>query len=230
MVKYQRILIKFSGEAFGQKGRRVNLASLKVIANELKSLVKAKVKVAVVVGGGNVARGREASKTKRVITDVLGIKATLKNILALAKALASAGVKNSVYTSFSLVSKYPKFSGQALKNYQQGRVVLLAGGTGYPFFSTDTASVLRSLQLSAELFIKATKVDGVYSADPLKNPQAKKFNALSYKNVIIKKLSVIDRTAVSLAWENSLPIRVIKWQEGNVIKAVKGENLGSLII
>ncbi|MDP2586912.1 MAG: UMP kinase [Candidatus Komeilibacteria bacterium] len=230
MVKYKRILVKFSGEAFGQKGGKIDLNSVGQIVLELKKLRQDGVKVAVVSGGGNVSRWKDAGKGNRVAVDYKGMNGTLQNVGALEAALKKAGVPVSVYVSFSINSKYPHYSyAKAKKDYESGKIVIFAGGTGYPFFTTDTAAVSKSLEMGAEIFIKSTKVSGLYTADPIKNPQAKLIKKISYKKLVSDQLKVIDSVAVSLAWENKLPIRIIKWEQGNVVKAVKGENLGSLV-
>lgn len=229
-MKFRQILIKFSGEAFSQKGRPIDKNKVNLIVQEIKRLVSLKVKVAVVCGGGNVSRWRDTQKGDRVLVDLKGMKGTLVNVKALFKSLKSAKVPAQVYTSFSLKSEFPKFEYlKVKKDYQAGKVLIFAGGTGHPFFTTDTASILRALEIGAEVFIKATKVDGVYSGDPEKNSRAKKFKQLSYKKVIEDQLKVIDATAAALAWDNSLPIKVIKWESGNVVKTVQGQNLGSVI-
>lgn len=230
MVKYKRILVKFSGEAFGQKGGKIDSTRVGQIVLELKKLKQAGIKVAVVSGGGNVSRWKDAAGGDRVAVDYKGMNGTLKNVSALESVLKKAGVPVSVYVSFSITSKYPHYNyARAKKDYEAGKIVIFAGGTGYPFFTTDTAAVSKSLEMGAQIFIKSTKVSGLYTADPIKNPRAKLIKKISYKKLVSDQLKVIDAVAVSLAWENNLPIRIIKWGQGNVVKAVKGEGLGSLI-
>ena len=226
----KQILVKFSGEAFGSKGGKINPKLVQLIVEEIKALSRLKVKVAIICGGGNILRGREIKNGDRVLADYRGMRATLKNVDFLYKALVKNQVPSKVYTSFSLISKYPKFKYlQVKKDWQASKILIFAGGTGHPYFSSDTSGVLRSLELGVEIFIKATKVDGIYTADPMKNPKAKKINRLTYKTFIEKNLKVIDSTAVCLAWDNNLPIRIIKWQPGSLINLIKNKNFGSLI-
>lgn len=230
-MKYKKILVKFSGESFGPKGKPVELKRVQKIVDEVKELRKTKVKVAIVSGGGNVVRGITVSKEDRLQTDYKGMKATFKNIEALSGVLKKGKINYQIFTSYSIKNKkYPIFNYQkAKKTWQQNKVIIIGGGTGYPFLSTDTAAVLRSLELEADLLIKATKVDGVYSADPLKDKNAKRYPKLSYRRFVEEKLKVMDLMAVALAWSNSLPIRVIKWEPGNVVKVARGGKLGTLI-
>ncbi len=230
MVKYKRILVKFSGQAFGQKGGAIDRSGVGQIVLELKKLRQAGVKVAVVCGGGNVSRWKDANAGDRVAVDYKGMNGTLKNVDALSAEAKRAGVPAVVYTSFSVNSKYPHYVyARAKKDYESGKIVIFAGGTGYPFFTTDTAAVSKALEMGAQIFIKSTKVNGLYTADPIKNPKAKFLKKISYQKIISEQLKVIDSVAVALAWENKLPIRIIKWQQGSVVKAVKGAQLGSLI-
>ena len=230
MKKYKKILVKFSGESFGEKGKRLEPGKVQSIVSEIKSLRSARVKVAVVCGGGNVSRWKDTQKGDRVEVDLKGMKGTLKNVEALEKELKKAKVPVQVYASFSLKSNHPHFNYQRVKkDWQRGKVLIFAGGTGHPFFTTDTASILRALEIGAEVFIKATKVEGIYTADPMKNKRAKKIKELPYQKYLEKNLKVIDTTAVSLARENNLPIRIVKWQSGNILKLVKGGSIGSLI-
>lgn len=229
-MKYHKILVKFSGESFGEKGKGIDLKRVEKIVEEIKQLIKAKVKVAIVCGGGNISRWKDVKKGDRVEVDLKGIRGTLKNVYPLAKLLQQAKISCQVYTSFAIKSVYPNFKYQSVKkDWQRNKVLIFAGGTGQPFFTTDTAAVLRALQVGAEIYIKSTKVDGIFTADPVKNPQAKKINRLSHHDYIIKNLKVVDPTAVCLAWENKLPIRVVESQEGNIMRVVEGKNVGSII-
>lgn len=230
-MKYQKVLIKFSGEAFGQKGKAAEPAKVLEIVEEIKQLLKLKVKVGVVCGGGNVSRWKDTKKGDRVAVDFKGMQGTLKNVVALEKFLKKEKIPVQIYTSFSLVSKYPHFNQeQAAKDFSKNKVLIFAGGTGHPFFTTDTAAVLRALESGAQIYLKATKVNGIFNADPFKNARAKKIKRISYKNYISCSLKVVDPVAVCLAWENQLPIRVIKWQRGSVVKAALGKDIGSIII
>ena len=227
---YKKILIKFSGESFGAKGGQIDPARVKKIVGELAGLRRAKIKVAVVTGGGNVSRWKDRKKGDRVEVDLEGIKGTLKNVRPLEAALKKAGLPVKVYASFALKTKYSVFNyHQVRQDWQAGKILIFAGGTGHPFFTTDTAAILRALEIGAEVFIKATKVEGIYTADPFKNPRAKKISSISYKEFIEQNLKVIDSTAVALAWDNGLPIRIVKWTEGNVLKLIKGGKIGSII-
>jgi len=229
-MKYHKVLIKFSGEAFGSKDKSFDLSKVNLLVEEIKQLKKSGLQIAIVCGGGNVGRGRDARKGDRIEVDFRGMKGTLNNAALLDRLLRKSKIPVSLYTSFSVRSKYPKFDYlRVIRDWDAGKIIILAGGTGYPFFSTDTSSVLFSLILGCDQFIKATKVSGVYSADPLKFPKAKKFTRISAQKYIKLNLAVVDRTAVSLAKENSLPIRVISWQPQNLVKLIKGQNLGSQI-
>jgi len=229
-MKYQTVLIKFTGEAFSQKGAPIDFKRVKEIVEEIKLLKRAKVKAAVVCGGGNSLRGREVAKAKQRATDYQGMRATLENAQALEKLLKQASVPVQLYTSHIIKSKYPVFNEKRVKqDLALAKVLIFAGGTGHPFFTTDTAAVLRSLEIGAQVFIKATKVAGIYSADPFQNRRARFFKNISYQNFINRRLKVIDPMAVCLAWENHLPIRVVKWEQGNIVKATQGKDIGSLI-
>jgi len=230
-MKYNKILLKISGEAFGGRGQKIDYDKVGLIVREIKDLQKKKVKVAIVCGGGNTIRGVNVQKKDRLRADYAGMRATFKNIEALVFALKKEKIPFKIFTSFCVkIKDYPVFSYKiAKKCWQKNQLVIIGGGTGYPYFSTDMAAVLRSLELGAELLIKATKVDGVFSADPVKNHRAKKFQAISYKKYIEANLKVMDLMAIALAWSNFLPLKVIKWVPGNVVKAAQGKELGTLI-
>lgn len=229
-MKYKKVLVKFTGEAFGQKGGGINKAMVANIAAEIAALVKNKIRVAVVVGGGNVARGREVKKNQRMQAHMKGMQGTFTNVEPLYQALKALRLPAQIYTSFSLNSKYPQFAqAKVLQDWEKGKVLLFAGGTGHPFFTTDSAAVLRSLQLNAEIFIKATKVNGVYSCDPLTHKNCRFYKEVPFKKVVANELNIIDKMAIALAWDNELPIRVVKWEPGNILKVVQGKNLGTLI-
>ena len=229
-MKYKSVLIKFSGESFGEKGKSVEAKRVQRIVEEIKQLVKAKVRVAIVCGGGNTSRWKDVKKGDRVEVDYQGIRGTLKNVYPLDKLFKKAKVPVQVYTSFIIRSKYPNFEYAAVKkDWQKGKVLIFAGGTGHPFFTTDMAAVLRALEVNVDLFIKATKVDGIYTADPVKNSKAKKIKNISYQKIITDQLRIIDSTATCLAWENLLPIRIVKWEEGSIVRTVEGKDVGSII-
>ncbi|MBU1036592.1 uridine monophosphate kinase [Patescibacteria group bacterium] len=229
-MKYKKVLIKFSGESFGKRKQKIDYLKVQPIVQEIKLLRKAKVLVAVVCGGGNVSRWRDVKKGNRVAVDYRGMKGTLANAIFLEKLLKKARVPVQLYTSFAIKSKYPHFEySKTQKDLKQGKVLIFAGGTGYPFFTTDTVAVLYSLIIGADLFIKATKVDGVFSADPFKHPTAKRFTRISTKEYLKKKLKVVDQFAIYLAQENKLLIKVIKWQAGAVIDSGSGKTKGTTI-
>ena len=229
-MKYQKVLIKFSGEAFGQKGKAVEPAKVLEIVEEIRRLLKQKIRVAVVTGGGNVSRWKDVKKGGRTMGERKGMQGTLKNVGALEKFLKIRKAPVQVYTSFSVRSKYPHFNQRAAeKDFLKNKVLIFAGGTGHPFFTTDTAAVLRALEIGAQIYIKATKVSGIFNADPFKNAGAKKIKSISYQNYVSRNLKVVDPVAVCLAWENQLPIRVIKWQPGSAVKAALGKAAGSII-
>jgi uridylate kinase len=227
---YKKILVKFSGESFGEKGGKIDQKKVRLIVEELKQLKKLKFSVAIVCGGGNARRGKEVKHGDRVAVDFKGMANTLKNSEYLEQQLKKNGIACRIYASFSIKSKHPNFYyPQVKKDWSEGKLLIFAGGTGYPFFSTDMSAVLFSLILKCDALIKATKVEGIYTADPQKFANASKIKKISYKDYIEKNLSVMDRTAVGLAAENRLPIRVLSWQPGNLVQLVKGWDLGSLI-
>jgi uridylate kinase len=230
-MKYRRVLLKISGEAFGNKGQDCDPVKVDLVAKEIKVLRRTGVKLAIVCGGGNVIRGINDAKKDRLTADYQGMKATFKNIDFLSQTLKKKKVAHQIFTSFSVKKgNYPVFDNQKAENaWQKNKVIILGGGTGYPFFSTDTAAVLRGLQLGVDLLVKATKVDGVYNADPFKDKKAKKYSKISYQKFVEDNLKVIDLMAIALAYSNQLPIRVIKWQSGNVERVIKGQKLGTVI-
>lgn len=233
-VKYKRILLKLSGEVFG--GRRkygIDLEILEVLAKEIKSIRKLGVDVAVVVGGGNIFRG-VAGAVKgidRATGDYMGMLATVINSLALQDALERTGAPSRVQTAIAMQSiAEPFIRRRAIRHMEKGRVVILAAGTGNPYFSTDTTAALRAAELDAEIILKATKVGGVYDRDPLLHKDAKKFNKISHMEVIQQRLKVMDSTAASLCMENGIPIIVLDLTKtGNVKKAVLGKAVGTLV-
>lgn len=229
-MKYQRLLIKFSGESFGDKNQPLNSAKVLQIAEEIKSLAAKKIKVAIVCGGGNISRWKDTKKGDRLAVDLKGMKGTLLNARFLQKHLARVKLDAKVYTSFALNKKPSQFNyAKVKKDWQSGKILIFAGGTGYPYFTTDTTAVLFSLILSAQTYIKATKVDGVFSDDPVKNPRAKKIRKIKAIDYLKKNLKVVDPLAVTLARENNLPISVLKWERHNLAKFVSGKHVGSII-
>jgi len=232
MKLIKKVLLKFSGEAFGDKGGPILAERVKTVATEIKNLRAKGVRVAVVCGGGNISRWKDArgKNIDRVAVDYKGMKGTFKNVTALEKTLKTLGIKTSVFASFALAGEYPAFSYPVVKKaWDKGNVIIFAGGTGYPFFSTDMSAVLYSLILNVDLFIKATKVDGVYTSDPKKHPSAKKFEKISSREIVLKNLAVIDSPAICLAGDNNLPIKILQWESGAILKVIKGGKSGTII-
>ncbi|WP_333784446.1 UMP kinase [Thermocrinis sp.] len=232
---YNRILLKLSGEAFaGSQNYGIDPNFLEYITVEISDLVKAGVQVAVVIGGGNIFRGIQGLEIgiDRATGDYMGMLATVINALALQSALEKlAGIPTRVLSALEIRQvAEPYIRRRAIRHLEKGRVVIFAAGTGNPFFSTDTAGALRAVEISAQLFIKATKVDGIYTDDPLKNPQAKFIDQISYLDAINMGLRIMDHTALTLCMENKLPILVLNINKpGNLLRAVMGEKVGSLV-
>ncbi|HEV3278227.1 MAG TPA: UMP kinase [Terriglobia bacterium] len=232
---FHRILVKLSGEALlGTQGFGVDAEVAARIAQELHEIRELGVEVAVVVGGGNFIRGVAASAMgiDRVVGDNMGMLATVINALALQDALEKCGSPTRVVTAIEMREiAEPFIRRRVIRHLEKGRVVILAGGTGNPFFSTDTAAALRGMEIKAELILKATKVDGIYDADPNKVADAKFFPEITYLEVLSKRLAVMDTTAISLCMDNSLPIIVFNLNvPGNLKRIVLGEKVGSLVV
>lgn len=231
---YKRILLKISGEALmGKNSYGIDSDTLKDIAGEIKDIREKGVELAVVIGGGNIFRGLNSSEygMKRAPADHMGMLATVINALALGEALNNAGLETRIMSAIDMNKiAEPFIRKRAISHLKKGRVVLFGGGTGNPFFSTDTAAALRAMEIDAEVLLKATKVDGVYESDPEKDPSLKPFKNLSYQDFIEKGLKVMDMTAVTLAMGQNLPIVVFSLRRrGNILKVVTGENVGTLI-
>jgi uridylate kinase len=237
---YQKILLKISGESLiGDKEFGMDSQVRSSIAQQIKEIKDLGVKVALVVGGGNIFRGLSASTEDpsgegcmdRVSADYMGMLATLINALALQDSLEQLGVLTRVMTAIRTEAvAEPYIRRRAIRHMEKGRAIILAGGTGNPYFTTDTAAALRAIEIGAEVVMKGTKVDGVYDDDPVKNPSAKMFGSLTYMEVINRKLKVMDTTAVSLCMDNKLPIIVFNLQaKGNLKKIVLGEKLGTVV-
>jgi uridylate kinase len=231
---YSRILLKLSGEALlGDEDYGIDPKMIHRIATEISDVVKANVGVAVVIGGGNIFRGAGLAKSgiDRVTGDHMGMLATVMNALALQDALERVGCEARVMSAISVHDVCEDYiRRRAIRHLEKGRVVICAGGTGNPFFTTDTAAALRAVEIGADIVLKATKVNGVYSADPIKNPNAKFFDSLSYDHVIEEKLGVMDANAIVLCRDQSMPIRVFNvFDEGNLMKLVSGHNVGTLV-
>ncbi len=228
------MLLKLSGEALaGAEGFGISEEVLEFVAREVRGAVEEGVRMGIVVGGGNIFRGVAGASRgmDRVKADYMGMLATLINSVALSEALRRVGLDSVVMSALEVREVAEPFVRErALGHLKKGRVVIFACGTGNPFFTTDTAATLRALEIGAELLLKATKVDGVYSDDPERNPSAKKFERLSYEEVLRMGLRVMDATAISLAKEHGLPVLVFNMLEkGNIRKAVLGQKVGTVI-
>jgi uridylate kinase len=232
--KYRRILLKLSGEALGgAEGKGIDFPSLERIADEVSAARELGVSIGVVIGGGNLIRGTQVKddSISRVTADHMGMLGTVINSLAMQSVLENKGCQTRVMSAVDM----PKFAEpyirrRALRHLDKGRVVIMAAGTGNPYFSTDTAAALRAIEIGAEILLKGTKVDGVYNADPKKDKTAKKYKALSFSQVLADKLAVMDLTAVSLCMENKLPIIVFDLNKsGTLKKIIQGEQLGTIV-
>lgn len=232
---YQRILLKLSGEAFlGSEKHGIDADICASFAQQVKEVCSLGVKVALVVGGGNIFRGQMESKRfdlDRSVADYMGMLATVLNGLALQNALEKEGVPTRVMTAIQMSAiAEPYIRRRAIRHLEKGRVVIFVAGTGNPYFTTDTAAALRAKEINADVILKATKVDGVYSADPVKDKTAKRFTKLKFIDVLKKNLRVMDSTAVSMCMDNHLPIVVFDLlKPGNIMKVVLGENIGTVV-
>lgn len=232
--KYKRIVLKVSGEALaGESGYGIDNNIMSSIARQVVEVVKIGVEVAIVVGGGNIWRGvaGSAQGMDRATADYMGMLATVINSLALQDALEKEGMESRVMSAIEMKEvAEPYIRRRAIRHLEKGRVVVFAAGTGNPYFSTDTAAALRSAEIEAEVILMAKKVDGVYDSDPLKNPNAVKYNELQYIEVLNKGLGVMDSTAASLCMDNGIPIIVFDLtRNGNILKAVQGQNIGTYV-
>jgi len=233
-VAYKRIILKLSGEALlGKQSAGVDPEVANYIADEIKSLSDIRVQLGIVIGGGNIFRGIEASSKgmDRTTADYMGMLATVINSLALQSALEERGLPTRVQSSIEMREiAEPFIQRKAIRHLEKGRIVIFAGGTGNPYFSTDTAAVLRAVEIRADVIMKATKVDGVYNADPVKDKTAVMFNKISYIDVLTKNLKVMDATAISLCRDNLLPIIVFNLQKkGNIRRAICGKKIGTYV-
>lgn len=231
---YKRVVLKLTGEALqGKKGYGIDPTVTAEIAKEIKESKRLGVQMAIVIGGGNIYRGSTASGqgVDRIIADYMGMLATVINGLALQDALEKAGVMTRVQTAIEMQElAEPYIRRRAIRHLQKGRVLIFVAGTGNPYFSTDTAASLRAIEINADVILKATKVDGVYSADPKKHKSAKKFKSLKYIEVLNKGLKVMDATAVSLCMDNKLPIVVFNLtKKGNIKRVIVGEKIGTIV-
>lgn len=232
---YKRVLLKLSGEALmgGQKNSSIDPEVLGAIAAEIKEVVRLGVSLGIVVGGGNIFRGVEgnAKGMDRTSADYMGMLATVINSLALQGAFENTGVETRVQTAIAMREiAEPFIQRKAMRHLEKGRVVIFAAGTGNPYFTTDTAAVLRAMEIKADVIMKATKVDGVYDKDPVKFPDAVMYENISYDDVLAKNLKVMDATAISLCRDNRLPILVFNLQQaGNIVRGISGEKIGTLV-
>ncbi len=232
--RYRRILLKLSGEALGgEHDTGIEAAALEHVASEVKEVHDLGLEIAVVLGGGNIFRGNseQARSIDRVTADQMGMLATVINSLALQDALERQGVHTRVMSAIEMRSvAEPYIRRRAVRHLEKGRVILIAAGTGNPYFTTDSAAALRAMETRAEVILKATKVDGVYDSDPLQNPGARRFDEITYMEVLERGLKVMDATAISLCMDNQMPIMVFDlWKKGSIRKAVMGERIGSLV-
>ena len=234
-LKYKRMLLKLSGEALeGNQEYGISPDVLEYITGEIKELVKLGVEVGVVIGGGNIFRGLAGSSKgmDRNLADHMGILATMINSVALCECMLRNGCPAEVFSSMNMDEIAERMSAKKVKEcMKQGKVAILGGGTGHPYFTTDTTAALRALEIGAQIMVKATKVDGIYDKDPKKFKDAVKFDQITYSEVLKRKLQVMDLTAVSLSMDNSLPILVIDMnKKGNIKKAAIGAKVGSTVV
>jgi uridylate kinase len=227
-------MLKISGEALaGGRGTGFDFETLSRIAGEIKQVLDAGTSVGLVIGGGNIVRGAQFAKVgmDRVGADYMGMLGTVINALAMQDVLERAGMETRVMTAINMEQiAEPFIRRRAIRHFEKGRVVLFAAGTGNPYFSTDTAAALRAIQTKAQVIIKATSVDGVYSADPKKDSAATLFTAISYRDVLLKELGVLDQTAIALCRENNLPVIVLNINTpGAIARAASGERIGTII-
>ena len=233
-MKYKRILLKLSGEALmGSHQYGIDPARLKEYATEIKEVVAMGVEVAIVIGGGNIFRGVAGASNgmDRVQGDYMGMLATVINSLALQSALEDEGIFTRLQTAIKMEAiAEPFIKRRAVRHLEKGRVVIFGAGTGNPYFTTDSAAVLRAIEINADVILKGTRVDGIYTADPEKDPKAVKFDHISFNDCIDKNLKVMDMTAFTLSQENKLPIIVFDMnKKGNLAKVVAGENVGTVV-
>jgi uridylate kinase len=233
-MAYKRILLKLSGEALmGDRQYGIDPNRLSAYAEEIKKIVENGIEVAIVIGGGNIFRGVAAANTviDRVQGDYMGMLATIINGLALQSAIEAIGIKTRLLTAIKMEQvAEPFIKRRAVRHLEKGRVVIFGGGTGNPYFTTDTAAVLRAIEIGADVILKGTRVAGIYTSDPEKNEDAIKFDRITYEDVMNKGLKVMDMTAFTLSQENNLPIIVFDMNvKGNLEKVISGENIGTKV-
>ena len=230
-IKYKRVLIKLSGEALaGDKGFGLDYPTVLDICKNIKDAYDLGAEIGIVVGGGNFWRGRSSGDMERTRADQIGMLATVMNALSVADALEHLGVEVRVQAALQMQQvAEPYIRNRATRHLEKGRVVIFACGTGNPFFSTDTAAALRAAEINADIIFKATMVDGVYDKDPKKYPDAVKYDTLTFTQVLTDQLNVMDMTAATMCRDNKLPILVFDMADGNIVRAIKGETIGTLV-
>jgi uridylate kinase len=233
-LKYKRVLLKLSGESLmGKQGFGISSEVLDFFSDEVKSVHEAGVELGIVIGGGNIYRGLSAASQgiHRATGDQMGMLATMINSLALQNAIEKKGIFTRLMSAIKMEEiAEPYIRRRAIRHLQKGRVVIFGAGTGHPYFSTDTAASLRAVEIGADVIVKGTRVDGVYDSDPEKNPDALKFESITYLDILKKNLKIMDLTAVSLCQENNLPMMVFNMDvPGNLLKLVRGEQIGTFI-
>ena len=230
--KYKRVLLKLSGEALaGKRGTGVDVETVGAICDKVKEVVEMGVQVAIVVGGGNFWRGRNGHQMERTTADYMGMLATAMNGLALQDALEARGVYTRVQTAIEMREiAEPFIQRKAEKHLEKGRIVIFACGTGHPYFTTDTAAVLRATEIKADVILLGKSVDAVYDSDPKENPNAKKYDEVSYMEALEKDLKVMDSTAIAMCRDNNMPLLVFGIEDPeNIVRAVKGEKIGTIV-
>lgn len=230
--KYKRVLLKLSGEALaGSDGHGMDAQLIDQIASEVKKVVSAGVEIAIVIGGGNIIRGASQGGMNRENADYMGMLATLINSMGLNEGFRRAGLKSRVMSAIPMdriCDAY--YIRKAKQNLENGELIIIGGGTGAPYFTTDTTATLRACELNCDCVLKATKVDGVYDSDPVKNPDAKKFDTITYTEVLDRHLKVMDQTAISMACENNIPVIVFNiFDSDNIVKVLQGQNVGTIV-
>ena len=230
-TKYRRVLLKVSGEAISKDGHGIDPDGLAKVAEEVKELQRMGVEIGIVVGGGNFWRGRSSDKMDRAVADQIGMLATCMNGLALKDAFAQAGIPAELMAAFDVAQMCRPFSVEAARRYlSEGKAVIFTGGTGHPFFSTDTGAALRAIEIQADVILLAKNVDAVYDSDPAKNPNAKKYTKITHSEVLEKDLKVMDSTAASLCRDNGMKIHVFGLKEPNaIVRACSGEEIGTIV-
>ncbi len=233
-LKYKRVLLKLSGESLASpSGYGIDVSEAEAIAKRIKKIYEMGVEIVVVIGAGNLWRGKQGLDRgmDRATADYMGMLATVMNAMTLMDALERGGIMTRVQTALEMRTiAEPYIRRRAIRHLEKGRVVILGAGTGNPYFSTDTAAALRAMEIGADVLIKATKVDGVYDSDPKQNPDAIKFDQLSYIEVLNRRLSVMDSTAISLCMDNEMPILVLNlWDQNALQAALLGEQIGTIV-